>query len=527
MRQLQNLTTATQSSLPCLNRCHFNFAMRLILGMSCLCAASSNALAKDTQNASSLHRTFRLTFSKSVRAEPFTGRVVLYFSRTRPEPRDHLNWFQPEVLVGRDVTNWKPDDELTIDIDNVDQVTTHPQSLKEIDLTGWRVQAVTRFNTWEREIGEGVGNGFSATTTVTSNTGNASTPLVIKQLVPERTFPETDSRKLFKVRSKLLSEFHHREVIQHAAVMLPESYATQPNRRYPVIFTIPGFGGTHFDAARSSPIREQNAEGVEFIRVLLDPSCPLGHHVFADSVNNGPFGTAFVQEFIPELDKQFRTDARPQARFLTGHSSGGWSSLWLMVSHPDLFAGTWSTSPDPVTFEDFQYINLYARGENMYSDRQGNRRPIARRGNQIVLWYHDFDLMEEALGTGGQLHSFEAVFSPRGADGKPIRIWDRRTGAINSDAAKAWEKYDIRLILERNWQTLGPKLRGKLHVHMGDLDTFYLEGATRLLADSQKKLGSDAVIEMHPGKDHGSIMTPQLIGRLRSEMVAKYLAEKR
>ena len=191
-----------------------------------------------------------------------------------------------------------------------------------------------------------------------------------------------------------------------------------------------------------------------------------------------------------------------------------------MVSHPDDFAGTWSTSPDPVEFRDFQRINLYSPGENMYSDRAGERRPIARQGQQVLLWYRDFDLMEEALGPGGQLHSFEAVFSARGPDGKPVRVWDRNNGAVNTDAAKAWEAYDIRLVLERNWPTLGPKLRGKLHVHMGDLDTFYLEGAVRLLKESLAALGSDAVVEVIPGKDHSSILDPELAARLDREMNA-------
>jgi len=102
-------------------------------------------------------------------------------------------------------------------------------------------------------------------------------------------------------------------------------------------------------------------------------------------------------------------------------------------------------------------------------------------------------------------------------------VWDRRTGAVHTAAAKAWQKCDIRLVLERNWQSLGPKRRGKLHVHMGELDTFYLEGATRLLQESLKKLGSDAVVEMHPGHDHGSILSPQLMGRIRAEMATKYL----
>ena len=467
---------------------------------------------------------FRLSFPKEVRTEPYSGRVVLYFSQTRPQPRERLSWFNPEILVGRDVTDWKPGEPLVIDSHKPDETTTCPKPVDQLNLAGWKVQAVARFNSWERKVGDGAGNGFSPVAIVPNAAGTIELP--ITQLIPERKFPENDWCKLLRVRSKLLSDFHKRDVFLQAAVLLPASYHKQAERKYPVIFTIPGFGGTHFDGLRAEPINEQNEGGVEFIRLMLDPSCPLGHHVFADSANNGPWGTALVKEFIPELDKAFRTDARPQGRFLTGHSSGGWSSLWLMVSHPDDFAGTWSTSPDPVTFEDFQYINMYSSGENMYADRAGQRRPIARRGQQVLLWYRDFDVMEEALGPGGQLHSFEAAFSSRGPDDKPVRVWDRKNGAVITEAAKSWEAYDIRLVLERNWPTLGPKLRGKLHVHMGDLDTFYLEGATRLLGESLKKLDSDAVVEMHAGHDHGSILNPQFMGRLRAEMVAKYLSAK-
>lgn len=463
---------------------------------------------------------FRLSFPKEVRAEPYSGRVVLYFSQTRAEPRERLSWFNPEILVGRDVTDWKPGEPLVIDSHQPAEVTTYPKPIDELNLAGWRVQAVARFNSWERKVGDGAGNGFSPTSVVPADAGTIDLP--ITQLIPDRQFPENEWCKLLRVRSKLLSEFHQREVFVQASVLLPASYHSQPGRKYPVIFTIPGFGGTHFAGVRTQPVAEQNDGGVEFIRLMLDPSCPLGHHVFADSANNGPWGTALVREFIPQLDRQFRTDARPQARFLTGHSSGGWSSLWIMVSHPDDFAGTWSTAPDPVDFRDFQRINLYAEGENMYADRAGQPRPIARRGGQVLLWYRGFDLMEEALGTGGQLHSFEAAFSQRGPDGKPIRIWDRATGSVNTEAAKTWEAYDIRLLLERNWPTLGPKLRGKLHVFMGDEDTFYLEGATRLLQESLKKLDSDAVVELHPGRDHGSLLQPALMQRIRAEMVAKY-----
>ena len=166
------------------------------------------------------------------------------------------------------------------------------------------MQAVARFNPWERVVGNGAGNGFSAILPVVEADETAKTdakPLVIDHVVAPHKFEETPWSKLLEVRSELLSRFYGRDVALRGCVTLPTSYEKSPKRRYPVIFTIPGFGGTHLDARRTSAIEESNARGVEFLRVVLDPSCPLGHHVFADSANNGPVGTALVSEFIPEL----------------------------------------------------------------------------------------------------------------------------------------------------------------------------------------------------------------------------------
>jgi S-formylglutathione hydrolase FrmB len=262
---------------------------------------------------------------------------------------------------------------------------------------------------------------------------------------------------------------------------------------------------------------------------MLDPGCHHGHHVFADSGNNGPCGKALVEELIPAIEARFRGIGKPGARFVTGHSSGGWSSLWLQVAYPDFFGGCWSTSPDPVDFRDFQQIDVYRPGENMFNDRDGNKRPIARSGGKVVAWYRPFSDMEVVMGHGGQLASFEAVFSGRGPDGQPKRLWDRKTGAIDPVVAKSWEKYDIRLVLERNWKTLGPKLAGKLHVYMGGSDNFYLEGATRLLKEALDRLGSDAKVEVIPGYDHSSLLySPKLAmyKRIAREMAAKFRAAR-
>src|SRR5262249_6208895 len=398
-----------------------------------------------------------------------------------------------------------------------------PVQLADLPKDTYSIHAVMDFNRGDRHFSTAEGNIYS--TPVRRELDPQTTgpvELQLTKIYKAPAFAESERVKLVDIESKLLSEFHKRPVRLRAGIVLPKSFATEPNKRYPVLYVIPGFSGTHFSAIAAAARTPTDVAGVEMLYVVLDPSCRLGHHVFADSANNGPYGQALIAELIPHIEKQYRGLGLPTARFLTGHSSGGWSSLWLQVTYPEFFGGVWSTSPDPVDFRDFQRINLYREDENMFTDGAGQPRPIARRGGKVALWYQPFSDMETIMGHGGQLASFEGVFSPRGADGKPKQLWDRACGQIDLDVAKSWEKYDIRLILERNWKTLGPMLAGKIHVYMGGDDTFYLEGATALLKASLAKLGSDAVVEIFPGKDHGNLLDDALRQRIRKEMATAY-----
>ena len=55
---------------------------------------------------------------------------------------------------------------------------------------------------------------------------------------------------------------------------------------------------------------------------------------------------------------------------------------------------------------------------------------------------------------------------------------------------------------------------------MGDMDTFYLEGAVKLLKESVARLGSDAVVEMIAGRDHDNLVDAPLAKRINREMHA-------
>lgn len=324
------------------------------------------------------------------------------------------------------------------------------------------------------------------------------------------------------IPSKALSGFFGNSVTVDANVYLPESYLRDPDRRYPTIYVIPAFDGPDsIDLGLWQ--RSMHDLGTEFIIVDLAAMVIYGgepiHHQFADSANDGPWGTALTSDFIPELDARIRTEGTPQSRFLFGHSSGAWSALWLQVNYPDTFNGAWALSPDPVDFHDFLGADI-TTNQNFYKDSAGHDYGFCRVGGHDRTTLRDAIIdsvsvnRRNAFCTGDrsdawilrQLDTYNVVFSPRAADGNAEHMFNAATGAIDPAVAQYWEKhYDITNILQEHWGELGPKLRGKLHVFVGSADTFHLEGSVRLMEAALAALGSDAEIGFDPGANHWQI----------------------
>jgi S-formylglutathione hydrolase FrmB len=240
------------------------------------------------------------------------------------------------------------------------------------------------------------------------------------------------------------------------------------------------------------------------IWVYLDESSPTGTHEFADSVNNGPWGKALTEELIPQLESTYRMDARVSGRFLNGHSSGGWATLWLQTRYPKVFGGTWSTSPDPSDFHDFTGVDLYAPHANVYRKADGSAYPLVRDKGKVLATFQQFAEVERVQGSyGGQLASFEWVFSPRAQDGSPMPMFNRDTGDVDPRVVAYWrENYDIAHRLEEHWSEVGPDLDGKIHLIVGTADTFYLDGAAHRLKEVLDGLHAKSDIRFLPDKTH-------------------------
>ncbi len=446
--------------------------------------------------------TFEITLDPKFQKRPYSGRVyvVLTTAPTR-EPRMHLgNWMHAPQVFSRDVSGLQPGVAVSLGADAL----AYPFALKDLPAGEYRIQGIARRNLDSPLPGRSAGDLISAVHKVhIAPESDAVISLHLNRMVEPNPFVETESIKLAEMTSVALSKFHGRDVKIRAGVALPEGWKDEPARKYPVLYMIPGFSGDHQMIRMFQRLNNTGQPGAGVILVVPDPSCFRGHSVFADSENNGPWGWALLHELIPEIERRFHGTESGDHRYVMGVSSGGWSSLWLQITYPESFNGCWSHTPDPVDFRDFQGINLYENDANMYTDGNGVRRPVIQRAGQTLMYYEDFIRMEHAMGPGGQIHSFEAVFSQRSMGGIPVPMFDPRTGRVNTRVARTWEPFDIRLVLEENWDELGPKLVDKLHIYGGRLDAFLLDGAVDLLKESLTKLGSNAEIMVIEDMGHG------------------------
>lgn len=311
-------------------------------------------------------------------------------------------------------------------------------------------------------------------------------------------------------QSPALTAFHGKPTFVRGFVLRPPGYE-MGSQRYPTVYRTEGFGADLGSIASDFALVQVHQAMVSgqmppMIWVFLDHSGPTGTHEFADSANNGPWGKALTEELIPHLEGRYRMDARPSGRFLTGHSSGGWMALWTQVRYPKLFGGTWPTAPDPVDFRDFTNVDIYAPGANAYRRADGGDVPLVRGNPPTPLRiYTAYELVGGDVG--GQMASFDWVFSPKGRDGKPRPLFDRKTGAVDPEVARYWrDNYDIAHRIRTQWPQLKPDLDGKIHLIVGTADTYHLEGSARLLKHTLDSVGAKSDFRFVEGRNHGNLM---------------------
>jgi hypothetical protein len=438
---------------------------------------------------------FEVRLAPELGLGPQTGRLFVVLAQSaEPEPRltiGRTGMDAPPVFA-RDVQNMST---TTPGIIDAAAVAFPLERLSALAPGDYVVQAVLDTNS-DLKSANAPGSLFSLPSKLTLNPASSGVvQVMLTAAVPAETLPpDSEFVRFVKIPSKLLTDFHGRPIFLRAGVILPRDFNTDTDRRFPLRVHIGGYG------ARFTGVQRMMAAGSEFSTVWADPSSeqfivlhldgdgPLGDPYQVNSDNHGPYGDAITQELIPYIERTFRGIGEPRARVLEGGSTGGWVSLGLQVFYPDTFNGAWSSCPDGVDFRGFQLIDIYS-DTNAYVNEAGFERPAERDLNGDVRMTMRHEVQSENLVgvgdswtmSGGQWGAWNATYGPRGADGRPVPLWDPRTGEIDRSVVEHWKRYDLRLQLEQNWPTLGPTLQGKLHIWVGEADSFFLNNAVHLL----------------------------------------------
>ncbi len=520
---------------------------------------------------------FAVSFPAERSRTPLDGRLLLLLATNgNAEPRFQVNdGAATQLVFGIDVEGLAPGTEAVIDA----SAFGYPlRSLADLPPGEYHVQVLLhRYETFRRADGHTVrlpmdrgegqrwnaapGNLYSAPRVMALDpAGTETVRIVLDREIPPVPAPK-DSKYIRheRIQSDLLTKFWGRPMHLGACVLLPEGFDEHPDAHYPLVifhghfpYTFGGFRETppdpalkpdyseRFHLAGYNRIEQQyayefykawTAKGFPRVIVIeIQHANPYYDDSYAvNSANLGPYGDAIVRELIPYIEQKYRGLGQGWARFLYGGSTGGWESLAAQVFYPDEFNGCYAACPDPIDFRAYGIVNIYENHNAYLVDSEWKKTPRPALRNwlgEVTATVAETNHCELALGTkarsGGQWDIWQAVFGPVGDDGYPQPIWDKLTGEIDPKVALYWrDHYDLRYILQRDWKTLGPKLKGKIHIYVGDMDNYYLNDAVYLMEDLLKDTKDpyyEGEVDYGDRAEHcwnGDHARPNAISRLR------------
>jgi predicted alpha/beta superfamily hydrolase len=228
-------------------------------------------------------------------------------------------------------------------------------------------------------------------------------------------------------------------------VGLPVSYATEPDKRYPVVYVTDGYWDFQKITALHGPL-VYDKYAPEFITVGMGYA---GENLDYGNLRRWelspvPFGTpldtsghardfldTIEKVFIPLIDEEYRTD--PKMRVLGGASLGGLFTLYSMFTRPDLFQGYMAVTPAVLMGNDWllKYEEEFAKSGKtlngrLYMTAGGNEAtsfvaPILRMNQRFAPGRHpklayEYRIIDGERHAGNQTESYNRalrfVFAP-------------------------------------------------------------------------------------------------------------------
>lgn len=244
---------------------------------------------------------------------------------------------------------------------------------------------------------------------------------------------------------------------RETGIYLPPGYAQHPEKRYPVVYILHGFGGGFVPflkrIAFQKPLDSLVARGAlhEMIVVAPDASNRLTGGFFRNSPVAGNWEDFVVSDLVSYVDSHYRTVRSRKGRGIAGWSMGGYGALYIAARHPDKFSAVYALSPCCLMAD--------LPGDTLWRVR--GRQALAAQAAGNLTSNFNVNIVT-ALG---------AIYTP--AVSKPpffVRFpWEGSSATVVDSVAKFWRDTPLEIIRKTS-----PKVLRTVHwaFDAGDHDAF-------------------------------------------------------
>lgn len=289
--------------------------------------------------------------------------------------------------------------------------------------------------------------------------------------------------------------------VRRIPVYLPPSYESAPERRYPVLFVLTGFGGRGRMLLNDnpwSPSLDDRMDALvaagsasEAILVMADCFTRLGGSQYMDSAATGAYETHLIEELVPWIDARYRTLATREHRGVMGKSSGGYGALRLGMRHPEVFGALASHSGD--LYFEYCYRGDVPKACSVIRAAGGVRRFLERFESRPHKGKDDF--------TAFNVLGMAACYSPDPAGEMGIALpWDPETAKFREDVWSRWLAHDPVQMLETPAHARALASMRLVYLDCGTRDEYHMHLGARMLAAA---LATKGIAHLHQEFDDG------------------------
>jgi S-formylglutathione hydrolase FrmB len=242
--------------------------------------------------------------------------------------------------------------------------------------------------------------------------------------------------------------------VRELGVLLPPSYFSAPERRFPVVYLLHGLGpreNGHLGAVgvQRAAFRQMEEGALpELILVAVDGTTSLGGSYYARSPAIGDFETYVVREIVGAVDARYRTRADAAWRAIAGFSMGGHGAINLAMKYPGVFSSVGTLSASPLAIDQRKALYRSALAQ----------KPVARDAAELAELY-PFD----GAWTVASIYAKAAAFSSNPSRPPLFLELPFQSGRDDDPVWRRWLEEDPLTLLRKH------------HAALGALDTLYMD----------------------------------------------------